>query len=78
MKIYNIKDTNRFFKKLANCNDEVEIVNDEGLHISLLDNDHRGLDIISASYAKGKIDEIELIFIDPRDQVMIMEYLAAM
>ena len=78
MKIYNIKDTKRFFDRLAKCSGEVELVNDKGMHISLIDSDHKNLDTVAATYADGKIDEIELCFMKPRDSVMMMEYLVAM
>ena len=78
MKIYNIQDTNRFFNRLAKCEGGVEVVNKDGMHFSLVDKDHRNLDTIAASYAEGKINEIELSFINPKDSVMMLDYLAAM
>ena len=78
MKIYNIKDTGRFFDRLTKCDGDVELVNKEGMHISLIDNDHKNLDTVAASYADGKINEIELCFLKPQDSVRMLEYLVAM
>ena len=77
MKIYNIKDAKRFFEKLAKCDGDVEVVNEKGMHISLFDNDRKNLETVAASYAKGKIDELELCFVKPKDSIMMLEYLVA-
>ncbi len=78
MKVYNIQDTNAFFYRLARCEGDVEVVNKQGMHLSLIDNNHKQLDTIAASYAEGKINEIELFFLKPEDAIMMLEYLAAM
>ena len=78
MKVYNIQDTNAFFNRLARCEGDVEVVNKQGMHLPLIDNNHKQLDTIAASYADGKINEIELFFLKPEDAIMMLEYLAAM
>ncbi len=78
MKIYNIKDTKAFFNRLTRCKGDVEIVNKQGMHLSLVDNNHKQLDTVAASYADGKINEIELFFLKPEDAVMMLQYLASM
>ncbi len=78
MKIYNIQDTKAFFNRLTKCKGAVEVVNKQGKHLSLIDSDHKQLDTVAASYADGKINEIELLFLRPEDSVMMLEYLAAM
>ncbi len=77
MKIYNIKDTRKFFDRLTRCDGDVELVNDKGMHLSLFESDHKNLDTVAASYADGKINEIELCFLKPRDSIMMLEYLVA-
>ena len=77
MKIYNIQDTKELFDRLSKCKGDVEVVNKKGLHISLVDNNHKQLESVAASYADGKIKEIELFFLKPEDSVMMLEYLAA-
>lgn len=78
MKIYNIQDTREFFNRLTKCKGDVEVVNKQGMHLSLVDNDRKQLETVAASYADGKISEIELYFLKPEDSVMMLEYLAAM
>ncbi len=78
MKIYNIQDTKVFFNRLTKCKGDVEIVNKQGMHLSLVDNNHKQLDTVAASYADGKINEIELFFLKPEDSVMMLQYLVAM
>lgn len=48
------------------------------MHLSLVDNERKQLETVAASYAEGKISEIELYFFKPEDSVMMLEYLAAM
>lgn len=78
MKIYNIQDTKGFFNRLTKCKGDVEVVNKQGMHLPLVDNDRKQFETIAASYANGKINEIELFFLKPEDSVMMLEYLAAM
>lgn len=78
MKIYNIKDTNGFFNRLTKCKSNVEVVNKNGMHLSLVGKNSKQLDTVAASYSDGKIGEVELLFREPEDSVMMLEYLAAM
>jgi len=67
-----------FLTGLRRCEGDVEVVNKQGMHLPLIDNNHKQLDTIAASYADGKINEIELFFLKPEDAIMMLEYLAAM
>lgn len=79
MKIYNVDDTKKFFEMLSRCSKDVEVVNGEGLHISLKEeggNDQLGL--LAAAYLRGNIREMELCFVDPEDVKIVCDYLAGM
>lgn len=78
MKIYNIKNTKKFFETLSECKGDVELVNAEGKHIALSDKTGSNLNILSETYVNGMIKEIELSFADQKDAVMIFQYLSAM
>ena len=41
MKIFNIQNTRRFFERLSECEGDIEIVNEEGMHLSLFDDDRK-------------------------------------
>ncbi len=77
MKVYNVKDVNRFFEKLTECSGDVEMVNAEGEHISLMDDSHKNLNDLVATYVMGTIKEMDLRFEDSKDAFAIMEYLMA-
>lgn len=73
MKVFNIKDTNRFFEVLNNCNGDVEIVGKDGTMIPFNKDDNAR--ILEERYADVAIREMELKFSDPRDSVNMIMYL---
>lgn len=41
MRICNIQNTRRFFERLSECEGDIEIENEEGMHLSLFDDDQK-------------------------------------
>ena len=78
MKIYNIENTKEFFETLSECEGNVELVSDNGEHITLSSKNGENLNLLSETYVDGKIKEIELAFSDKTDAVRIFEYLTGM
>ena len=78
MKIYNIKDTGKLLDRLAECNGNVELVNREGCHFTLIKNDRRNIKNVVSSFSGEGLSEMELNFSRPEDSVSMMEYLVAM
>lgn len=79
MKFYNICDTKRFFEVLAQCTGVVELVSDEGLHITLNDDcAERNLAMLAQTYVRGSIHCMELAFQKSGDAVMMCNYVMNM
>lgn len=78
MKIFNIQNTRRFFERLSECEGDIEIVNEEGMHLSLFDGDRKNLNILATTYVDGNINAIELYFQKSKDALMFLEFLASM
>ncbi len=73
MKVYNIKDTERFFEVLSNCSGDVEIVGKDGTMIPFNKDDTAR--VLEEKYADVAIREMELQFSDPKDTVNMIMYL---
>ncbi|MBO4845203.1 MAG: hypothetical protein J5525_02740 [Lachnospiraceae bacterium] len=78
MKIYNIENTKEFFETLSECEGNVELVNDNGEHITLSNKNGENLNLLSETYVDGSIKEIELSFSDKTDAVRMFTYLSGM
>lgn len=77
MKVYNISDTKGFFDKLSGCKGNVELVSNDGIHITINEMDNRDtLDMLMQTYGKGLFSEMELNFLKPSDAAMMCDYLA--
>ena len=73
MKVYNIKDTDRFFEVLNNCSGDVNIVAKDGTMIPFHKDDTAR--IMEESCAGVSIPELELKFSDPKDSVDMIIFL---
>ncbi|MGN0246633.1 MAG: hypothetical protein ACI4DK_11825 [Lachnospiraceae bacterium] len=80
MKIYNIKDTKNFFEVLFRCSGDVELVSEDGLHISLKEKgrENDNLALLAETYLHGTIRKMELSFLNPKDAEMVCDYLTGM
>ena len=79
IKVYNISNTKRFFELILQCKGTVEIVNDDGLHISMIEHGNpENLPAIAASYVRGVVEELELALTCNDDAIKIMRYLCGM
>ncbi len=78
MKIYNIKDAKRFLDRLAECKGDVELINREGRHFTLIRNEYENIKNITSTFSDGNIIEMELNFSKQDDAVSMMKYLMAM
>ena len=78
MKIYNIENTKDFFETLSECEGNVELVSNNGEHITLNKAHGNNLNLLSETYVDGMIKEIELAFTNKTDAVKIFEYLSGM
>ncbi len=74
MKIYNIENTGNFFKTLSECEGNVEIVNKNGKHIALKD---ENLNVLKSVYT-DTIKELEINFSDGQDAVKMFQFLTGM
>ena len=73
MKIYNITDTDRFFRVLSDCRGDVEIIGKDGSAIPFNKDDNAR--IIEEMSSDITIHEMELHFSDPKDCVNMILYL---
>lgn len=74
MKVYNIRDSKRFFKQLAGCEGVVELVNEEGTHLTVTRGKEKP-DLLPMTYMDGEIKQMELVFERQEDCQYIMSYL---
>ncbi len=73
MKVYNVKDTEKFFEVLNDCQGDVEIVGKDGSMIPFNGSDNAR--ILEDTYADIDIHEMELKFSDPKDAVNMIIFL---
>lgn len=74
MKVYNIQDSREFFEKLTACKGTVELVNNDGKHLTLMDGTQTP-NALLMTYFQGAIKEMELRFQDQEDCSRILRYL---
>lgn len=75
MKIYNVRNGKEFFKRIAECNGSVELVNEKGLHLQITPGKENP-DLIPMNYIHFNIDQMELKFEKPEDCLNIVSYLS--
>lgn len=74
MKLYNISNTDTFFKKLAACRGEVEFVDEKNGNRTFLPRQGIRESLLPISLIHGEIREIELIFHDQQDSETMFRF----
>ena len=74
MKVYNIKNSRRFFERLAGCQGTVELVNEEGMPLTVTGGKEKA-NMLPMTYMDGEIRQMELAFERQEDCHYIMSYL---
>lgn len=74
MKVYNIRDSKSFFKHLAGCQGTVELVNEEGIHLTVI-RGKESAELLPMTYVDGEIKQMELAFERWEDCHYMMSYL---
>ncbi len=79
MKIYNIENTKPLFEKLTACKGDIELVGENGQHITLShDHNKEQLALMAETFVNGSIKELELSFSDGTDAVGLFQFLTSM
>lgn len=79
IKIYRISDVRNFFDMISKCRGHVEVVSEDGLHISVNDcGKQENLSLLAVTYTKGIINELHLSVSSPQDAIRIVNYLLGM
>ena len=74
MKVKNISDPQKLFKKLSECTGSIELVTKEGDRLNLRSKLCQYI-VLMNIFNNAKIDELELILSEPSDVVHIMDFL---
>ena len=74
MKIKNITNPKAFFEKLEQCAGSVELVTEEGDRLNLRSKLCQYV-VMAGMFSEAKIDEAELLFSNPDDVAVILDYL---
>ena len=74
MKIKNISKPKEFFERLQTCKGEVELVTDEGDRLNLKSKLCQ-LIFMTDIFNEAKLDDMELLFSNPEDAVLIFQYI---
>lgn len=74
MKVYNITDSKRFFEHLAGCEGVVELVNGEGMHLTVSQGKEKA-ELLPMTYMDGEIKQMELVFEKQEDCHYMISYL---
>ena len=76
MKIYNISDTQKFFRQIASCEGTVEILNGTSAPLTLkTTEDKERIGLLARTYTGGTLDGIEIKLHDVRDCDRLCRYL---
>lgn len=74
MKIYNIKNIDKFFQVIDSCKGKVELVTDEGDRLNLKSKLSQYVSMAKL-FSDGSIGELELIAYEPEDITTLMNYM---
>lgn len=75
MKLYNIKDTEEFFKVVDQCKGTVELVSTQGDRLNLKSQLTKYITITNLFSDESMIQELELVAYDPEDADRLMKYM---
>ncbi len=75
MKLYNIKDTEEFFKVIDQCKGTVELVSTQGDRLNLKSQLTKYITVTNLFSDESMINELELVAYDPEDAERLMQYM---
>lgn len=75
MKIYNIKDVEKFLDTIKQCKGSVELVSSQGDRLNLKSELTKYLAISKLFHDNTFINEMELVASDPEDVKLLMDYM---
>ncbi len=75
MKLYNIKNTEEFFKVVDQCKGTVELVSTQGDRLNLKSQLTKYITITNLFSDESMISELELVAYDPEDASRLVEYM---
>jgi len=74
MKVQNIKDINKFFEVIEECNGKVELVTNEGDRLNLKSQLTKYV-AIANFFSDGTVKELELVAYEPKDVEKLINYM---
>lgn len=74
MKIQNIKDVNKFFDMIAQCEGKVELLTNEGDRLNLKSQLTKYV-AIANFFSDGTVKELELVAYEPKDIDRLVNYM---
>lgn len=74
MKVYNIRNSKKFFERLSGCKGGVELVNENGIHLTVIKGGEQA-ELLPMTYMDGEIRQMELVFEKKEDVHYMMSYL---
>ena len=75
MKLFNVKDTEEFFKVVDQCKGTVELVSSQGDRLNLKSQLTKYITITNLFSDESMIKELELVAYDPEDAERLMNYM---
>ena len=75
MKLFNVKDTEEFFKVVDQCKGTVELVSSQGDRLNLKSQLTKYITITNLLSDESMIKELELVAYDPEDADRLMKYM---
>ena len=73
MKVQNIKDVNKFFEVIEECDGKVELVTNEGDRLNLKSQLTKYV-AIANFFSDGTVKELELVAYEPKDVEKLINY----
>lgn len=74
MKVQNIKDVNKFFEVIEECDGKVELVTNEGDRLNLKSQLTKYV-AIANFFSDGTVKELELVAYEPKDVEKLINYM---
>ena len=74
MKVQNIKDVNKFFEVIEECDGKVELVTNEGDRLNLKSQLTKYVAIANL-FSDGTVKELELVAYEPKDVEKLINYM---
>ena len=74
MKVKNIKEPKKFFEVLSQCKGTIELVTPEGDRLNMKSKLSQYI-ILTQMFKDAEIDEVEIIFSEPEDTGLLLNFL---